>query len=93
VRPRTALVLPAVVAEAPRRAAAPPPAALAELIAAGPAAPGRVPVAPNPAPTISPRPAAAAVAALAGAELERLADKVGRIIARRVAIERERRGR
>jgi hypothetical protein len=33
------------------------------------------------------------VAAIAGAELDRLADKVGRIIARRVAVERERRGR
>jgi hypothetical protein len=32
-------------------------------------------------------------AALSGAELERLADKVSRLIARRVAVERERRGR
>jgi hypothetical protein len=44
---------------------------------------------------VVPRPAVPAVTAavLAGAELDRLAEKVSRIIARRVAVERERRGR
>jgi hypothetical protein len=85
----TPLVLPARVAEARRRIAGSRPA---EGVAADPAAPDRGPVRPNSALPITPRPAAPA-AALAGAELERLADKVGRIIARRVAVERERRGR
>jgi hypothetical protein len=51
------------------------------------------PVAPNPAVTVGPRPAIPPVAAIAGAELDRLAEKVSRVIARRVAVERERRGR
>jgi hypothetical protein len=51
------------------------------------------PVEPNPAVTAVPRPAIPPVAAIAGAELDRLAEKVSRIIARRVAVERERRGR
>jgi hypothetical protein len=49
------------------------------------------PVAPSPVAAIAPRPITPA--AIAGAELERLADKVSRMIARRVAVERERRGR
>ena len=80
------MVLAAPVAEAPRLAAASRP--LAGLAT-------RTPVAPNPAVTVVPSLSAVPPAtALAGAaELEQLADKVSRIIARRVAIERERRGR
>jgi hypothetical protein len=82
--PGVPMVLPASFGEAPRRAAASRPSApLARL----------TPVEPNPAVTAVPRPAIPPVAAIAGAELDRLADKVGRIIARRVAVERERRGR
>jgi hypothetical protein len=82
--PRAPMVLPAPFAEAPRSAAASRP--LTPLAT-------RTPVEPNPAVTVVPRPAVPPAAALAGVELERLADKVSRIIARRVAVERERRGR
>jgi hypothetical protein len=51
------------------------------------------PVEPHPAVTLVPGPAIPAAAAIAGAELDRLAEKVSRVIARRVAVERERRGR
>jgi hypothetical protein len=82
--PGVPMVLPASFGEAPRRAAASRPSApLARL----------TPVEPNPAVTALPRPAVPSVAAIAGAELDRLAEKVSRIIARRVAVERERRGR
>jgi hypothetical protein len=84
------LVLPAPFAEVRRRANG---LRTAVPLAAEPASPRRTQVAPNPAVTVASRPAAAAAPALAVAELERLAEKVGRIIARRVAVERERRGR
>ncbi len=74
------MVLPAYFAEAP----APRPAA-------SPAT--REPGAPNPPVMVGPRPAVPPAAPLAGAELERLAEKVSRVIARRIAVERERRGR
>jgi hypothetical protein len=82
--PGVPMVLPASFGEAPRRAAAsPPPPPRARL----------TPVEPNPGVTVVPRPAIPPVAAIAGAELDQLAEKVSRIIARRVAVERERRGR
>jgi hypothetical protein len=48
------------------------------------------PLEPNPGVNVVPRPA---IPPVAGAELDRLAEKVSRVIARRVAVERERRGR
>ena len=51
------------------------------------------PVGPKPAAMVAPRLTPPPVAAIAGAELDRLAEKVTRVIARRVAVERERRGR
>jgi hypothetical protein len=89
-RPPARLVLPSAFAEARRRAAGSGPAA---SLTSETNAPGPGLVTPNPVMRIAPRPAVPSAAPLAGAELERLADKVGRIIARRVAVERERRGR
>jgi hypothetical protein len=89
-RPEARLVLPAAFAEAPPRVNGLRPAV---SVAAEPPSRGRGPVEPNPAVTVVPRPAVPPAAALGGAELERLADKVSRMIARRVAVERERRGR
>jgi hypothetical protein len=84
-RPAARLLLPKPYIAAPRRAAASGPAT---PLTTPPARPGRAPGEPHPAVMPGSKPAA-----LSGAELERLADKVGRIIARRVAVERERRGR
>jgi hypothetical protein len=89
-RPEARLVLPAAFAEAPPRVNGLRPTV---SVAAEPPSRGRGPVEPNPAVTVVPRPAVPPAAALGGAELERLADKVSRMIARRVAVERERRGR
>jgi hypothetical protein len=88
----TPLVPPAPFVEPIRRAAEPRAAA---STAADSVAFGRRPVPPNAAMTGPARPGTPGAGAvkLAGAELDRLADKVGRMIARRVAVERERRGR
>jgi hypothetical protein len=51
------------------------------------------PVETNPTVTVVPKPAVSPVSAIAGAELERLAEKVSRVIARQIVVERERRGR
>jgi hypothetical protein len=84
------LVLPAPLDEASRRANGRRPTV---PLAAEPASHRRTQVEPNLAVTVASRPAPPAAAALASAELERFAEKVGRIIARQVAVERERRGR
>jgi hypothetical protein len=86
----TPMALPAYLAEAPRGAMASRPLA---PLAAQPTAATWAPVAPNPAMTPTPKPVAPSAAALDATALERLADKVGQMIARRVAVERERRGR
>jgi hypothetical protein len=82
--PRGAMVLLAASGEGPQVTAASrpgtPPARLA-------------PVEPSPAVPLVPKPVIPPASAIAGAELDRLAEKVSRVIARRVAIERERRGR
>jgi hypothetical protein len=84
------MALPAYIAAAPRRATASRPLA---PVVAQPAAASRAPVAPSAAMTPPPKPAAPPAAPLGATELERLADKVGQMLARRVAVERERRGR
>jgi hypothetical protein len=84
--PAAPLVLRARSVDTPHRAAAlgPDPSPMQE-----PALPERMQIVPSPARSIGSSPPAA----LSGGELDRFADKVARIIARRVAVERERRGR
>ena len=84
------MALPAYIAGAPRRATASRPLA---PVVAQPAAATWAPVGPSPAMTQAPKPAVPAAVPLGAVELERLAEKVGRMLARRVAVERERRGR
>jgi hypothetical protein len=84
-RPVAPLFLPERYIAAPGHAAASGPATPLTTLSA---LPGRAPREPHPAVMPGSKPAE-----LSGAELERLADKIGRIIARRVAVERERRGR
>jgi hypothetical protein len=95
---RTSLV-PELPAHGPPRVPMELPASFGEMFRfAGESRPG-APLAPvaqveaNAAESVVPRPAIPAPPVIAGAELDRLAEKVSRVIARRVAVERERRGR